>query len=121
MLLCVDDALVASYEAEDVVQNQIGKYFALKNGSIVPPTRCLCGSLRKVLLDNVAEVWAFSSSQHVRATTGDVESYIKKKGISFQKSCDSPLPTSYRPELDVALDLSTEDASHVQSLVGVLK
>ena len=121
VLLYTDDALVVSDEAEDIIRNQIGKYFVVKKGSIGPPTRYLGGSVRKVLLDNMAEAWTFSSSQYVRAAADNVESYLKKKGLSFPKSCDSPLPTSYRPELDVTPELSVEDASHFQSLIGVLR
>ena len=54
MLLHSDDTLVVSDEAEDVVRNQIGKYFVAKKGSVGPPTRCLVGSTRKVLLGNMA-------------------------------------------------------------------
>ena len=121
VLLYTDDALVVSDEAEDIIRNQIGKYFVVKKGSIGPPTRYLGGIVRKVLLDNMAEAWTFSSSQYVRAAADNVESYLKKKGLSFPKSCDSPLPTSYRPELDVTPELSVEYASHFQSLIGVLR
>ena len=76
-----DDALVVSDEAEDIIRNHIGKCFVLKKGSIGPPIRCLGGSVRKVLLDNVAEDWAFRSSQCVRAATGNVENYLKNKGF----------------------------------------
>ena len=83
-------------------------------------TRFLGRSKRKVLLDNVAKSWAFSSSQHVRAATDNVESYLKKKGLSFPKSSDSPLPTSHMPDLDVLPELSVDDVSRFESLVGVL-
>ena len=49
-------------------------------------SRCLGGSVRKVLLNNGAEAWEFSSSQHVRATVDNVEKHINKKGISIPKS-----------------------------------
>ena len=76
VLLHTDDALVASDESEEIIPNQIGKYFVVKKGSIGPPTRHLGG---KFLLDNVAKAWAFSSSHCVRAATNNVESYLKKK------------------------------------------
>ena len=99
-MIYADDALVLSDEAECIIRTKIGKDFAVKKGSIGPPTKCLGKSARKVLLDNISEVWTFSSSQHVRAAAGNVEIYLKKKGLSFPKSCDSPLPTSCSPELD---------------------
>ena len=69
----------------------------------------------------MAEAWAFSSSQHIRAATDDVESYLKKKGLSFPKSCVSPLLASYRPNLDVTPELSTQDPSYFQSIAIVLR
>ena len=39
VISCVDDDLVVCNESEHVVRNQIGKCFALKKGSIGPPTR----------------------------------------------------------------------------------
>ena len=76
VLLHTDDALVASDEPEDIIPNHISKYFVLKKGSIGLPTRHL-GS--KVLFENVAKDWTFSSSQCVRAATDNVESYLTKK------------------------------------------
>ena len=34
---------------------------------------------------------------------------------------NTPISSVYRPELDVALELTPEDASHCQSLIGVLR
>ena len=97
------------------------KHFVAKKRSIGPPTTYLGRSARNVLLDNMSEDWTFSSSQYVIAATNNVEIYLSNKVISFLKSCDVPLPTSHRPELDVAPKLSAEEASHFQSLVGVLR
>ena len=55
MLLCTDDALVVSDKSEDIIRNQTRENFVMKKGSIGPHTRCLGGSARKVLLDNMAE------------------------------------------------------------------
>ena len=57
----------------------------------------------------------------MRAATDNVESYLKKKRLSFPKSCDFPLLTSHMPELDDTPELSVEDVPHFQSLVGVLR
>ena len=86
VLLCADDALVASDEASDFFRNQIGKCFVVNKGSIGPPTRCLGRSVRKFLLDNNADAWAFSGSQHVRASVDNVDNCVKIKGIYFPKS-----------------------------------
>ena len=51
----MDDTLVTSDEASDVVTNQIGKHFVVNKGYIGPPTRCLGRSVKKVSLDNSVE------------------------------------------------------------------
>ena len=111
-MLYTDDDLVVSNEEEDIVRNQIGKHFVVKKGSVGHTNRHLNGIVRKVQLKNMANDWAFSSSQYVRATTDNVENYLNNKGTSFPKSCDSPLPTLCRPELDVTPEISVEDVSH---------
>ena len=55
VLLYVDDTLVISENAEDVLRNEIGKYFEVKEKSIGPPKLYLGGHVRKVELDNGAK------------------------------------------------------------------
>ena len=74
-----------------------------------------------MLLNTVAEVWAFSSSQHVQAATKNVVDHLKSIGKSFPKKCNVPLPVDYRPELDTSTELDAKDTGHYQSLVGMLR
>ena len=78
ILLYTDDALVLSENAESVLRNELGKYFALKEKSIGPPRIYLGGGVRKVQLENGIECWAFSSSQYVQAAVKNVEEYLNK-------------------------------------------
>ena len=121
VLLYTDDALVISENAEAIIRRQIGKYFRVKPNSIGPPKIYLGGGVRKVELDNFVHAWAFSSSQYCQAACKNVENYLKKLGKKFPARCDTPLPTDYRPELDTSPELDLEDASHYQSLIGVLR
>jgi hypothetical protein len=43
ILLCTDDALVVSDNAEQVLRNELGRYFTLKEESIGPPKIYLGG------------------------------------------------------------------------------
>ena len=52
ILLYTDDALVVSDNAEQVLWNELGRYFTLKEESIGPPKIYLGGHVRKVQLDN---------------------------------------------------------------------
>ena len=78
VLLYVDDALVLSENMEQVVWQEIGQYFELKEESISVPTLSLGGEVWKVQLENGVEAWAFSASQYVPAAAKNVEDYLDK-------------------------------------------
>ena len=75
-LLCADDALVISENAESALRNELGRYFELKEESIGPPKICLGGHVRKVQLANGVVAWSFSLSQCVQAAVKNVEQYL---------------------------------------------
>ena len=52
VLLYTDDCLVISDRGEDVLRNEIGKYFSLKESSIGYPTQYLGVKLHMVELEN---------------------------------------------------------------------
>ena len=52
VLLSTDDCVVISNFGEDVLRNEIGKYFSLKESSIGAPTQYLGGKLHMVELEN---------------------------------------------------------------------
>ena len=121
VLLCTDDVLVALENPKNTIRRQIGKYFHVMPNSIGSPSLHLGGGVRKVFLNNMAEAWAFSSSQCVQAATKNVEHYLSSIGKKFPKKCDIPLPMDYAPELDTSTELDTKDAGHCQSLMWMLR
>ena len=109
ILLYVDDTLVVSENAESILCNELGRYFHLKEELIGPPTVYLGGRVHKVQLENGVWAWSFSSSQYVQSTVKNVEEYIGKSENSHLKipsKAETPLMTSYRPELDVSPELT---------------
>ena len=80
VLLYCDDTLVISKDGEQVLREEIGKYFELKEESIGTPSIYLGGKVRKLTLANSAKAWSFSSSQYVQAAVKNVEEYLKKLG-----------------------------------------
>jgi hypothetical protein len=109
VLLYADDTLSIGVEAESVLRKEIGKYFELKEKSIGPPKLYLGGHLSLVELDNGVKAWALSSSQYVRAAVQNVEDCIAKdetKRWKLSNKAETPLCTSYRPELDVTSEFS---------------
>jgi hypothetical protein len=124
ILLYTDDVLMLSEQAELVLRRDVGRYFALKEKSIGPPKIYLGGSVRKVQLDNGVECWAFSSSQYVQAAVKNVEDYLSTRSDLKWKlpaKAETPMRTSYRPELDVSPELDPIDSAYYMSLVGILR
>jgi len=124
ILLYTDDALVLSENAESLLRNELGRYFVLKEESIGPPKIYLGGGVRKVQLDNGVDCWAFSSSQYVNSAVKNVEEYLAKQENprwKMPKKAETPLQTSYRPELDVSPELGPIEAAYYMSLIGILR
>ena len=124
VLLYVDDALVVSKNAESILRNELGRYFELKEESIGPPDHYLGGKVRKVQLENGVYAWAFSSSQYVQTAVKDVEAYLDSQDNKHWKmpsKADTPLTTTYRPELDVSRELNEAHAAYYQSLIEILR
>ena len=123
ILLYTDDALVISENAERVLRLDLGRYFELKEESIGPPKLYLGSRIRKVQLENGIECWAASSSQYVQAAAKNVEEYLGKDQnpkMKLPTRAETPLQSSYRPELDVSPELGPVEAAYYQSLIGIL-
>lgn len=127
ILLYTDDALCVAEMPEKVLRRELGRYFELKEESIGPPKIYLGGHVRKVQLENGVSCWAFSSSQYVQAAVKNVEEYLAErhaKGDTKYKlptKAETPMTTSYRPELDVSPELAPSEAAYYQSLIGILR
>jgi hypothetical protein len=121
VLLYTDDALVISENGENLLRNELGRYFELKEESIGPPDIYLGGKMRQVVLENGTKAWAFGSSQYVQAAVRNIETELKAKGLILPTRADTPLSSNYRPEIDVTPELNPKDASSYQSHIGVLR
>lgn len=124
VLLYTDDVLVISDNAENILRHELGKYFELKQESIGPPKLYLGGHLREVMLENGAKAWAYSASQYVQAAVKNVEDWLAKeenKHWHMPKRAETPMQTSYRPEIDLSPELDGGEAAYYQSLIGILR
>ena len=79
VLLYVDNALVRSENAENILKEEIGKYFELKEESIGHPSLYLGGHVHQVKLDNAVDAWSFSSSQYVQMVVKNIEEWLSKR------------------------------------------
>ena len=121
VLLYTDDALVVSEHGEQVLHQEIGKYFKLKEELIGPPQLYLGGQMRKVELTTGVHAWSFNSSQYVQAAVKNVEQHLEERNLKLVTRAETPISTLYRPEIDVSLELNPTDAAYYQSLIGILR
>ena len=124
ILLYVNDALVVSENAESILQNELGRYFHLKEESIGPPMVYLGGRVCKVQLENGVWAWSFSSSQYVQSAIKIVEENVgrpENPHLKIPLQVETPLTMSYRPELDVFSELTSRDSTYYQSLIGIVR
>jgi hypothetical protein len=121
VLLYTDDALAISENAERILRTEIGRYFELKAESIGPPEIYLGGRLRQVVLENGTKAWAFGSSQYVQASVANVKQYLALKNLPPLRKEKAPMRSKYRPEIDVTRELTPDEASYYQSMIGILR
>ena len=103
-----------------MLYKEIGKYFNLKESSIVTPTQYLGGKLREVKLENSQKCWAFGSKQYVKAAVKDVTEYLKKRGEGLADKAATPITSGYCLEIDIAPEIGEADAAYFHSLIGDL-
>ncbi len=120
VLLYTDGCLVVADNVEQILKEEIGRYFQLKPESIGPPKIYLGGHLRQVKIDGGTLAWAFSSTHYVQTAVKNVEEYLKKRGKSLTPRANDVIPKGYRPEIDVTPELDSGEASYYASLIGIL-
>ncbi len=76
--------------------------------------------MKLVTLENGQKAWSFSASQYVHAAVNNVEAHISKRGWKLPRA-NTPLPTTYRPELDLTNKLDKTDSAYYQLLIGILR
>ena len=116
-ILYVDDALCISTNSEDVLKNEIGKYFLIKSGSVGYPNIYLGNKVLKVTLDNGFEAWSFSSSQYVQNYVSNFEKYLKKFDMKLPMKAPAPFTSGYCTELDITPELDSKEAACYHSLI----
>ena len=122
ILVYVDDLLVLSETAASILE-QIDARFKLKPGSVGPPTTYLGAQIEPYQLPDGATVWSMSARKYVKESVRNVRQMLMEDGGFSLPACKSsaPIPTDYRPELDVSPELDDQMASRYQQLIGVLR
>jgi hypothetical protein len=67
------------------------------------------------------KAWAFCLSQYIQEAVKNVEQYLLLKGGKLANKAETPIQTSYRPELDITPKLTPTGLAYVQSVIGILR
>eukprot|EP00957_Ditylum_brightwellii_P046208 3506373-Ditylum_brightwellii.AAC.1 len=112
ILLYVYDVLAMGEHPEKLLCQGIIKYFQLKEKSVGPPKIYVGGSVRKRMLDNGVQAWAFNSLQYCQTAEKNVAEYRDKRNDprwAMLAKAKMPMRASYRPDLDITPALSPID------------
>ena len=120
MVLCyVDDILSISDDPKSTLI-ALTRTFKLKDDRIEPPDIYL-GAQLGIMQVNDVECWTMSAEKYVISAVKNVEEALAKKGLRLPTKCYTPLPTDYRPELEVSPELKSDGIQLYQELIGVLR
>ena len=119
-ILCyVDDILSISMDAVKQLKD-ISSVLPLKKNKIAPPEFYLGARLEKKML-NGKEMWTMNSTDYVKAALENVSNQIEKRGVKLPSRVSTPMATGYVPELDDSPELNSDDLTHFQELIGILR
>lgn len=120
VLIYTDDILAIGKDPK-LILSRLDKYFTLKSSSIGEPDIYLGAKIRSVVGEDGKKIWTQSSSGYIQEAIKNVESWLDEKNLRLPSRSDTPMSTTYRPELDTSPELSPETANWYQSAIGVLR
>ena len=119
ILVYVDDVLCISHDAVRAMK-QIAEQFKFKKDEIKPPDVYLGASLAEKDL-NGKKVWTMSSTKYVNAAIETIREQLEKRKLKFYAKADTPMSYNYIPELDNTPELSSDDVTLYQEMIGILR
>jgi hypothetical protein len=93
----------------------------LKEDSVGPPNQYLGAKIRSSIGVDGKKFWTQSSRGYVQEAVKNVERWLQERSMKLPARCDTPMSTTYRPELDTSSELSPEVANLHQSAIGILR
>mmetsp|Transcript_12139 Transcript_12139/g.17505 ORF Transcript_12139/g.17505 Transcript_12139/m.17505 type:complete len:474 (-) Transcript_12139:35-1456(-) len=117
ILVYVDDLLVCSHNAAQILQELQDRYkYRLKD--VGPPKRYLGAKIDRFELDHNCSTWSLSAQEYLEKALPIVE---QRQGTLPINKAHTPLPSGYHPELDESSFLSPDGVELYQSYVGTLR
>ena len=96
---------MVSDHGENMLREDIGKYFKIKEKFIGPPEFYVGEKMRRVKLENGSKAWAFRSSQYVVEALNNVEAYLASKEKNLNAKTGAPVSDGYIPETEATDEL----------------
>ena len=100
--------------------DRLNKYFILKEGSVGPPDIYLGAKLWLVSMENGDSCLTQSTSGYVKEAVKAVEDWLKAHYMRLPSRADTPMSTTYHPELDTSPILTAAAANWYQSAISAL-
>ena len=70
---------------------------------------------------NGRKVWTMTSKDYVKLSIENVERQLKTKNLKFPSRAVTPMLSDFIPELDTSEELSADDITFYQELIGILR
>lgn len=119
MLCYVDDLLCVSENPEATLKD-LGKTFQFKNDEIKEPDMYLGATLKRRTLNGVQR-WSITSDEYLKAAIENLENQLKQQKKQLPKALSTPTNVNVVFELDDSHLLNTDEITHFQELIGILR
>jgi len=120
ILTYVDDILCISHKAKETLVEVIKQRFTIKNDAMESPEMFLGAQVSsRIILGK--ECWTMTSNKYINAAIQRVQETASKRGKIIGGRGNTPLPSDYRPEVDVTSELLPDMMREYQEFIGILR
>ena len=120
ILVCTDDILAMCLDPKSTL-DCLNKYFILKTESAGPLNIYLGAKLRLVSMENGDSCWTQSASGYVQEAVKAIGDWLEAHNMRLPSCADTPMSTTYHPELDMSPILMDAAANWYQSAISALR
>ena len=122
LFVYVDDICSVSHRAREVI-SEITAVYKEKEGSIKSPDIYLGANIGKLQTPDGRKVWCSSPRDYVKNAIKTVERLFEEDGENYmlKNNAKNPLPSGYKPELDITDELGPELGSRYLQLIGICR
>ena len=122
VILCiyVDNMLVISLNATQVLEDVKSESIKFKNDKIAPPENYLGAKLQLKSI-NQHYSWTITSMDYINTAVQPIRDSIKEKKWKLPKRAKTSMSASYYPELDTSPELDSSNVMLFQEIIGMLR